>query len=153
MKFTPAQLIAIADLSPETLRYWKKHLTPIAGKRGHAPCYSRADVVALIVVRRLVRDFKMDVSRLGQHSDQLFKLCSDAQWAQPNKRFLLVTSTGSVTAYQHLAEKDFTEPSVVFPIDVAVRELEQHFNEQEHSSQLELSLPPVAISIAVGGSR
>ncbi|MCF8177698.1 MAG: hypothetical protein K9J74_04260 [Sulfuritalea sp.] len=110
-------------------------------------------MVALIVVRRLVCDFKMDVSRLGQHSDQLFKLCSDAQWAHPNKRFLIVTSTGSVTAHQHLAQKDFSEPSVVFPIDAAVRELEQHLNEQERPSQLELSLPPMAVSKAVGGSR
>ncbi|MDP1735548.1 MAG: hypothetical protein Q8L44_14405 [Sulfuritalea sp.] len=153
MKFTPAQTIAIADLTAETLRYWKRHLSPIAGKRGHAPCYSRAEILALIVVRRLVRDFKMDVSILGQHSEQLFRLCLNAQWSQLKKRLLVVTADGSVSAQQGLTERDFLEPGVVFPVDVAIRELEQRLNEQDHPPQLELSLPPVAVGKTIRGGR
>lgn len=153
MKFTPAQTIAIAGLTPETLRYWKKHLPSVARKRGHAPCYSRAEVLALIVVRWLVRDFKMDVSILGPSSEQLFKLCSNTQWIQPAKRFLVVTSSGSITAHHGLTEQDFSKPSVVFPIDVAVRELEQHLNGNERPPQFELNLPPVPVRKIARGAQ
>lgn len=95
----------------------------------------------------------MDVSVLGQHSEQLFQICSSAQWVQSNKRFLVVTAAGSVTAYRGLTEGDFPEPGVVFPIDVAVRELEKQLNEQDSPPQRELTLPPVVVGKTVGGVR
>lgn len=143
MRFTPAQAIALADISVETLRYWKKFVPCLSDKRGHAPCYSRAEIVGLIVVRQLVRDFKMDVSALlASQSEILFRLCA-TQWTRPSRRILCVTSNGSVTAHDGLVELDLSKPAIVFPLDLAVDELEQRLNEQESQPQLELALPPV----------
>ena len=153
MRFTPAQATALADISVETLRYWKKFLPPLAAKRGHAPCYTRAEIIGLIVVRRLVRDFKMDVSVLQSQSEQLFGLCASSQWTQSGRRHLVVTCEGVVSAHEDLARNQYLEPAIVFPLDVAMNELEQRLNEHERPPQLELGLPPVPVTASVRSAR
>lgn len=145
MRFTPAQAIALADISVETLRYWKRFVPSLADKRGHAPCYTRAEIVGLIVVRQLVRDFKMDVSALVAQSETLFGLCA-TQWTRPSRRILQVTSNGCVTAHDGLVGIDLSKAAIVFPLDLAVDELERRLNEQESQPQLELALPPVPLN-------
>ena len=145
MRFTPAQVVDLAGITAETLRYWKKLMPSLAGKRGHAPCYSRAEIVGLIVIRRLTRDFKVDVSLLAPQSDALFAHCA-SQWALPSKRLLQVTCDGRITSHQAGLEMDFAEAVIVFPLDKAVQELDDRLNEQESGAQLELvGLPPVSV--------
>jgi DNA-binding transcriptional MerR regulator len=148
MRFTPAQALDLIGITAETLRYWKKTMPSLAGKRGHAPCYSRAEIVGLIVIRRLVRDFKMDVSALAAQSETLFGLCS-AQWALASHRLLKVTCDGCVTVHETLAGVDFAEAAIVFPLDTAIQELEERLNEQEGETQMELGLPPVSVKTRV----
>lgn len=150
MKFTPSQTQALAGLTAETLRYWKKHLHPIAAKRGHAPSYSRGEVLALIVIRRLVRDFKMDVSVLGQHAEKLFEVCAGTQWPRLSARWLIVTASHEVITCGGVSELLLSEPAVVFPVQTAVRELDEKLTAQDVETQLELSLPLVAVSKAMG---
>lgn len=116
----------------------------LAGRRGHAPCYTRAEIVGLIVIRTLVRDFRMDVSVLAAHSETLFGLCS-AQWALPSRKLLRVTRDGRVAAHETLAGVEFSEAAIVFPLDTAIQELEDRLNEQEGEAQMELGLPPVSV--------
>lgn len=151
MRFTPSQAVSLAGISSETLRYWKKFLPSLSGRRGHAPCYTRAEVVGLIVIRQLVRTFKMDVSALESQSEKLFSLCA-AQWALPKRRLLRVTCTGEVTAHESLSATDFSEAAIVFPLDTAIEELERRLNEQESQPQLELGLPPVPIKTKIGNT-
>jgi DNA-binding transcriptional MerR regulator len=144
MRFTPSQALDLIGITAETLRYWKKSMPSLAEKRGHAPCYTRAEIVGLIVVKRLVKDFRMDVSVLAPQSQRLFDLCS-AQWALPSRRLLRVTCDGHVTAHETLGNVDFAEAAIVFPLDTAIRELEDRLNEREGEVQMELGLPPVAV--------
>lgn len=148
MRFTPSQAIGLIGISAETLRYWKKSMPSLAGKRGHAPCYTRAEVVGLIVIRRLVRDFRMDVSALSAQSETLFGLCS-AQWAQRSHRLLRVSSDGQITAHEALGGVDFAEAAIVFPLDAAIQELDSRLNEQEGEAQMQLGLPPVSVKTRV----
>ena len=151
MRFTPSQALDLIGITAETLRYWKKSMPSLACKRGHAPCYTRAEIIGLIVVRKLVRDFRMDVSALAAQSEILFGLCS-TQWAQPSRRLLRVTCDGRVTAHEALAGVDFAEAAIVFPLDTAIRELETRLNEQEGEAQMELGLPPVSVKTRVRGA-
>lgn len=149
MRFTPAQVVDLAGITAETLRYWKKSMPSLAGKRGHAPCYTRGEIVGLIVIRQLTRDFKIDVSVLAPQSDALFTLCT-SQWAQPTRRLLRVTCDGRVTSHETGSEMDFADAVIVFPLDKAVQELDDRLNEQEGAAQLELvGLPPVSVKTKV----
>lgn len=151
MRFTPSQALDLIGISAETLRYWKKSMPSLAGKRGHAPCYTRAEVVGLIVIRRLVRDFRMDVSALSAQSETLFGLCSP-QWGQRSHRLLRVTADGRITAHEALAGVDFAEAAIVFPLNAAIQELDSHLNEQEGEAQMELGLPPVSVKTKARGA-
>lgn len=151
MKFTPAQAQVLADVSVETLRYWKRYLAPIAEKRGHAPCYSRGEVLALIVIRRLVRDFRIDVSVLAGSAIQLFAACAP-QWHPSAGRWLLVSLGGDVLVRDVLMPDELAEPVIVFPMAAALRELDERLGEQDADSQLPLNLGPVAVGRA-GGMR
>lgn len=147
MRFTPAQVVDLASITAETLRYWKKSMPLLAGKRGHSPCYTRSEIVGLIVIRQLTRDFKIDVSVLALQSDALFTLCSP-RWTQPSRQLLRVTCDGQVTSHETGSKMDFTEAVIVFPLDKAVQELNDRLNEQEGATQLELmGLPPVSVKI------
>ncbi len=95
----------------------------------------------------------MDISALGPHSEKLFQLCSNSQWSRLNKRLLLVSADGEVSAHQELNGQDFQAPAIVFPVDAAVRELELRLNEQDNPAQMELVLPPVAVRKAMRGER
>lgn len=144
MRFTPSQALDLIGITAETLRYWKKSMPSLTGKRGHAPCYTRAEIIGLIVIRRLVRDFRMDVSALAMQSETLFSLCS-AQWALPSHRLLRVTCDGRVTVHETMAGVDFAEAAFVFPLDTAIQELNDRLNEQDSEAQMELCLPPVSL--------
>lgn len=148
MRFTPSQAINLVGITAETLRYWKKSMPSLAGKRGHAPCYTRAEIVGLIVIRRLVRDFRMDVSVLAAQSEKLFSLCS-LQWALPSRRILKVMCDGCVTAHDAITGIDFEEAAIVFPLDTAIQELEDRLNGREEEAQMELGLPPGSVKTRV----
>jgi hypothetical protein len=104
-----------------------------------------SEVLALIVVRHLVHDFKLDVSILGEHADRLFRLCAQALWSQSSSRFLIVDARGEVSAVASLSAHDIGGPCILFPLERAVRELESRLIEPEGPSQMHLSLPPVAV--------
>lgn len=151
MRFTPSQALDLSGITAETLRYWKKSMPSLAGKRGHAPCYTRAEIIGLIVVRRLVRDFRIDVSMLAAQSETLFGLCS-AQWSHPSRRLLRVTCDGRVTAHERMASVDFAEAAIVIPLDTAIQELEDRVNKQEGEAQMGLGLPPVSVKTKARGA-
>lgn len=95
----------------------------------------------------------MDVSVLQSQSDQLFGLCASLQWTQSGRPHLVVTSEGAVSAHEDLARSQYLEPAIVFPLDVAVNELEQRLNERERPPQLELGLPPVPVKASLRSAR
>ena len=93
-----------------------------------------------------MRDFKMDVSALGKHAEKLFEVCAGTQWPRVSSRWLIVTAAGEVTSWDALSEPGLSEPAVVFPVQAAVSELDEKLTAQGDEAQLELSLPPVAVS-------
>ncbi len=150
MKYTPAQVLQIVGVSTQTLRYWKAHLSPLSAKRGHAPSYTKGDLLALIVVQQLVYDFKMDVSAVSTHADKLFRLCQACVWPQQSAAFLVFNASG-ISILDHAPSAfDVAVPSVVFPVQATIHSLNERLNEQEQEAQLDLNLPPVAVRKAGG---
>lgn len=144
MKFTPSQALELSNVPPQTLRYWKAHLKPLAQRRGHAPSYTRGDLLALIVIRRLVQDFKMDVNAVIPYAEELFQLCQVTRYHQVST--VLAFTLDSVTMLNELSPVlNIDIPTIVFPIHVAVQELNTRLNDQEQEPQLQLGLPPVAV--------
>jgi hypothetical protein len=80
VQYTPGQLRGFVGISPETYRHWKKALPPLRRDRGHSPCFSLGDVVAVSVVRSLCTDLGLRVGAISAVADPLFERCNSAPW-------------------------------------------------------------------------
>jgi hypothetical protein len=81
VRFSQAQVREMLGLEPETMRHWRKALPALAGRPRKAP-YEHADLLAIAVVKRLVRDLGLPVSELAGVDEELFSLCRGTRWPQ-----------------------------------------------------------------------
>jgi len=79
VQFTQAQARKVLDLPEETVRHWRKVLPPLAQRPRRTPL-SHGDLVALAVIRLLVRSYGMNVSALAPIADGIFACCDSRPW-------------------------------------------------------------------------
>ena len=91
--YTPGQLRSAISIAPETYRHWKKALAPLRRGRGHSPCFSSGDLVAVSVIRSLATDMAIRVGALAPIAETLFELCNLSPWPAL-ERAKKVTETG-----------------------------------------------------------
>jgi hypothetical protein len=150
MKFTPSQVRLMLGIGEETLRYWKRALAPLSEKRGHAPCYTHGDLLAMLVVARLVRDFRIEIGSLGSRAPQLFAACHQSQWPRLPGSILSIGASNVVVHYSgQIQLLAFAEPCVVLPLGLMLDGLKATLVAQDADTQLELSLPPVAVASGI----
>jgi hypothetical protein len=155
MKYTPAQARYLADIPEQTLRYWKPRLSPISHLRGQTPCYTYGDIVALIVIRRLVHEFHVDVGSIRRYAVELFRTCNQFAWPRLSECFLLISPDGLLRGSMTLSPSEVESLSIVVPLRPILEELTKRLSSQDPDQQLELNLPPVglpAMSQRVRGS-
>jgi DNA-binding transcriptional MerR regulator len=147
MKFTPAQVRAIVGVSEQTLRYWKPLFPPLREKRGQAPCYTHGDLLALLVIDRLVHKLHIDIRFIATHSEKLFASCHHSQWLRIADMTVLVSeNTIEVQPRDSLSSCDFSNPCVVVSLSAMLEELRLTLLAQDPSSQLDLNFPPLAVA-------
>lgn len=78
MKLTPHQVRAVLEVNEQTLRYWKRTYPELARRRGYGPCYSFAEVLVLLITKRLVDQLGVDVSKLVPLAETLFIACQES---------------------------------------------------------------------------
>ena len=86
----------------------------------------------------------MDVNAVIPYAEELFQLCQVTRYHQVST--VLAFTLDSVTMLNELSPVlNIDIPTIVFPIHVAVQELNTRLNDQEQEPQLQLGLPPVAV--------
>lgn len=90
MRYTPSQTIEITGLSRETLRYWRKILPPLSGKKGKSSRYSAGDLLALLVINEIVDSLCVNIMAVADIADQLFETCQGIKWHQIRDKYLYV---------------------------------------------------------------
>jgi len=115
LKLTPQQVAEMAQLSDQTLRHWRGVLPPLVGLNGYTPCFTPGDVLALLVVRHLVKVMGISVGTLASASIGLFDLCRNTSW--PNLaelRLLVRVERGEVGILTGDAELE--DPAILVPM-------------------------------------
>ncbi len=100
LQYTPGQLRSAAAIAPETYRHWKKALAPLRRQKGHSPCFSAGDLVAVAVVRVLTIDFGIRVGVLAPLAGSLFAVCNGAPWLTLERGRLTVDVPGGIAQFQ-----------------------------------------------------
>lgn len=155
MYYTPGQLRSAAGIPPETYRHWKKALAPLCCQKGHSPCFSAGDLVAVAVVRVLVIDFGIRVGALGPLGENLFALCNSAPWPTLERGRLMIDVPGTIIQFRpELGEVQADGPALLVPLRPIVARLRDQLlaaSEPEH--QTTLRFPPTPLASAAKGAN
>ncbi len=155
--YTPGQLRGAISIAPETYRHWKKALGPLRRGRGHSPCFSSGDLVAVAVIRALVIDMAVRVGALAPIVGSLFELCNLSPWPALERSKLIVDlSEGQLQLQPELTENTSNRPTITIPLRLIVSRLrEQLLAASDVEGQASLRFPPtpVGATAAAGGRR
>lgn len=142
--YTPGQLRSVARIAPETYRHWKKTLSPLRRDRGHSPCFTPGDLVAVAVVRTLSGELGMRVGLLTAIADPLFDLCNSAPWPTLERGKLLIDlPQGRVEYRSELPEKPIDGLTIVIPLRPIVQQLRDQLLTANESPEQQTFLFPL----------
>jgi hypothetical protein len=146
--FTPGQLRSAVSIAPETYRHWKKALAPLRRGRGHSPCFSSGDLVAVSVIRSLAVDMAVRVGALTPIAETLFELCNLSPWPALERTKLVVDIRGGQLQLRpELAEIVSNQPLITIPLGPMVARLRgQLLVASDDQEQTSLRFPPMPIS-------
>lgn len=145
--YTPGQLRSAVGIPPETYRHWKKALAPLRRDRGHSPCFTAGDLVAVAVVRVLSVDMAMRVGSLKQIAETLFELCNSTPWPILERGKLLFDFSSAQIQFRPELAGDFSErPMAIVPLRLIIAHLRDHLLAVgELDTQGMLRFPPTAV--------
>ena len=145
------------SIAPETYRHWRKALGPLRRGRGHSPCFSSGDLVAVAVIRSLVVDLKVRVGALGPIAQPLFELCNASPWPVLERTKLIIDlPEGRLQLRPELAESLDDGPTITIPLGPVVAGLRKQLlaaNDVQEQGSLRFPPIPVGAAAAVGGRR
>ncbi|MBN8816361.1 MAG: hypothetical protein J0J06_13050 [Sphingomonas sp.] len=146
--YTPGQLRSAISIAPETYRHWKKALAPLRRGRGHSPCFSSGDLVAVSVIRSLAIDMAVRVGALTPIAEPLFELCNLSPWPTLERAKLVIdVASAQLQLRPELAEIVSDQPLITIPLGPMVARLrEQLLAASDDREQTSLRFPPMPIS-------
>lgn len=141
--YTPGQLRSAACIPAETYRHWKKALSPLCRDRGHSPCFTSGDLVAVAVVRTLSVGLGIRVGVLRPIAETLFELCNGAPWPTLERgKLVLDLPHGKIEFRPELTEKPVDGLVVIVPLRPIVAQVrDQLLTVTEPNDQQTLQFP------------
>ena len=79
VELTQASVREILAIPQETMRHWRKVL-PALASRGRLAKLSAGDLVALAIIRDLVRTSGINASAIAPYASSLFDVCNSRPW-------------------------------------------------------------------------
>jgi hypothetical protein len=148
LRYTPGQLRTAAVIAPETYRHWKKALAPLRRHKGHSPCFSAGDLVAVAVVRVLTIEFEIRVSALSPLGEKLFSLCNSGPWPTLERGRLMIDVPGRIVQFQPEPGEPTAEgPILLMPLGPIIARLrDQLLAAGEPENQTMLRFPPTSLA-------
>lgn len=155
MLYTPGQLRRAVSITSETYRHWKKALGPLRRGRGHSPCFSSGDLVAVALIRSLTVDMGIRIGALTPIGEPLFDLCNRSPWPVLERSKLIVDLPGAqLQLSPELAETVSDRPSITIPLRSVMAGLrEQLLAERNGHEQSSLRFPPFPVGGAPTTAR
>jgi hypothetical protein len=123
VRFSQAQVREVLGLEPETIRHWRKALPALAGRPRKA-AYEHADLLAIAIVKRLVRNLGFPISQIASIDEELFSLCRTTPWPQLSRCRLRVEVGDTIKLEPLGAPADLgTAAIVLLPLGPIIAEL------------------------------
>ena len=146
MRYTPAQIKEALEITEETLRHWRKILSPLQNKRGHSPCFSPGDLLALQVIARF-HALGVNVSQLKPHAEKLFQACSQVAWFGLEDKVVVYDGQYLEMVVADAEGHWSQEVRIAAPLGPLIQQLRRRLSEEStHPTQAEIAFPPMGIA-------
>ncbi len=129
------------------MRHWRRRLGPLGAKPRKA-AYDRADLLALAVVRELVRGVGLAVSSLTPVADGIFDLCRSHSWPHLSRYRLRLEDSRLSLEQANSPIAAFNRSAVLVPLAPLVMQLGQALLGEDGEAQRELRFP---LTVQPGG--
>ena len=139
MHFETAQLLDLVAISKETLRHWKRVLSPIRGRDGRSQGYSFEEVVALSLIAHANRDLAVPISRFTPVASRLFSEVG-AQVRQGSTSFVLCITDGDMALVESHELPDEVTMALV-RVEPIIRSLLRTVSADHYPTEDQLVLP------------
>jgi len=148
VKYTPLQIRQIVGISQETLRHWRRVLTPLKERNGYAPCFTAGDALALKIIKEIVETLQVRVQAFQPMAGELFKICCGINWPRLEQQYLVIRfADKSIEARQGSAMLQDTEADamVVIALRPHIEGLRSRLTESDSQHQCEIPFPPLGL--------
>lgn len=126
IQFTQEQARDLAGISPGEVRAWRKAVSYLAAKPGKAARFTFADILGLAITRRIIGDFHVRISDIGNSVDALFRALSEARPSDLEGSVALIDAqTARLVSSADLGIKPLKDPTFVVPCAQLIRDLSQ----------------------------
>jgi hypothetical protein len=155
IQLPPWQITDLVQITGETLRHWRKVLPPLHGLKGHGRCFILGDVLALTVVKCLVKELGLQVGTLVKVAPRLFEICRTTSWPKLERMTLLIRPEPGLV---EVASKGGTNSPrgafIVVPLRPLMENIRRELleNEPGDAGQIPLRLPPAVVRRAKTGA-
>ena len=144
VQLTQARVREILVIPPETMRHWRKVLPCLAQRRRHSKM-SAGDLVALAVIRDLVRAVGISSSTIAPYSESLFAACNSAPWHLLAQMRVQVEGSLAKLVPMRSTAPIAKGPVIVVRLDHVVDELVRKLGGRS-AEQIELNFPLTSVS-------
>ncbi len=151
VSYTPGQLRSATSIAPETYRHWKKVLTPLRRDKGHSPCFTSGDIIAVSIVQRLSTDFGIRIGALAPIAESLFDFCNSTPWPTLERGKIMVDLKNAKIEFRaELSDYLHDDIMIIVPLRPIVTKLrEQLLTAAEADRQSSLPFPLVSVPSSV----
>jgi hypothetical protein len=147
VEFTQARVREIIAIPTETMRHWRKVLPSLAERRRHAKL-SAGDLLALAVIRELVRVAGINSSAIAPYAATLFTICNSRPWHSLAQSRIQIEGEVAKLVSSNSAAPVVSGPVISIQLSHIIEQLVGRLGARS-AEQIELSFPLSAIS----GSR
>lgn len=145
MRYSAKQIREALGLTKETFRYWTEELPPLRRPGAPHARYDLSDMLGTAVVKRIT-DIGMPVGRLKTTSDDLFRLCRQANWIQPDKLTIAVHFDPDTVHLIRDARAAPLSPCLLIPLGPVIASLKSQLLAPSEAVQGNLGFAPASIS-------
>lgn len=150
VSYTPGQLRSATSLAPETYRHWKKVLNSLRREKGHSPCFTYGDLIAVSVLQHLCNDFSIRIGALAPVGTRLFTLFNSTPLPALERGKVIIDLKDSMIEFQPESTGYIRDGIAIIiplrPIAARLREQLLAIGEENRQSSLPFPLQDVAPS-------
>jgi DNA-binding transcriptional MerR regulator len=155
MKLTLGQVRDALGLSRDAYRHWQTVIVALSVRKGHRPCFTHGDLLALAIVKSLTDEIGVPVGKLESVARTLFEQCSQQPWTRFERQAALIYPENWTLAFVPDGQiPQVGKAAIVVPCGPIIAVLRAALTvEQPEDAQVALRFPLASVTAERGARK